>query len=351
MEHLPHTTLIIRFSSVGDIVLSSLLVRAFHDRFPACRVDFLVKQEYAELVRSSPHIGRVIEFPTGGSLRDLGRLRRSLRRERYDLVLDIHDSLRSRFLCLGLPNVRRIRKRKIARFLLVRTKLDAYALFGGAPSVALRYVEAAAEYGVVDDGGGLELHLPPDAFTAAGEVLDREEARRGSRYIGLCPSARHATKIWPAERFAEAALRLGRDHDAALMLLGGEEDRSLCTRVEEAVRNADPGRPVLNLCGQLPLAASAAAIDRCLLVITNDSGLMHVAAARKRPVVAVFGSTVYQFGFFPFGTRHEVVERNDLACRPCTAIGRESCPKGHFRCMLDISVEQVITAADRLLAA
>jgi lipopolysaccharide heptosyltransferase II len=350
MEPLPHTTLIIRFSSVGDIVLSSLLVRAFHNRIPGCRIDVLVKREYADLVRYSPHVGRVIEFPTGGSFRDLWRLRKTLRRERYDLVLDIHDSLRSRFLCFGLNNVRRIRKRKIARFLLLRIKLDLYGLFGGAPSIALRYLEPAAGYGVTDDGGGLELHLPLEAEAAVDAALGKTGAQQSSRFVGLCPSARHRTKIWPADRFSEAAARLGRDLDAAVLLLGGMEDRDRCAEVEEAIRRIDPARTVVNLCGQLSLVASAAAIDRCMLIVTNDSGLMHIAAARRRPVIAIFGSTVYQFGFFPFGTRHEVVEQNDLACRPCTAIGRANCPKDHFRCMLDISVDQVVTAAHRLLA-
>ncbi len=350
MEPLPHTTLIIRFSSVGDIVLSSLLVRTFHNRFPGCRIDFLVKQEYADLVRHSPHVGRVIEFPPGGTFADLRRLRKALQRERYDLVLDIHDSLRSRFLCLGLHNVRRIRKRTIARFLLVRAKLDLYSLFGGAPSVALRYLETAVDYGITDDGGGLELHLPAEAESAVQAALDPGGTERETRFIGIAPSARHATKIWPAERFAAAAIQLGRDQHATILLVGGTEDRIRCAKVQDEIRKLDPSLRVVNLCGQLSLAGSAAALDRCALVITNDSGLMHIAAARRRPVVAVFGSTVYQFGFFPFGTRHEVVEEKNLACRPCTAIGRASCPKRHFRCMLDISVEHVVTAAQRLLA-
>ena len=129
--------LIIRFSSVGDIVLSSLLVRAFRFRFPDAQIDFVVKQEYADLVHFNPNITNVREFPSAGTFKDLVHLRKKIQHNNYDLVVDIHDSLRSRFLCLGAKRAVRINKRKLARFLLVRFKLNVYDKFGGAPGVAV----------------------------------------------------------------------------------------------------------------------------------------------------------------------------------------------------------------------
>ena len=105
----------------------------------------------------------------------------------------------------------------------------------------------------------------------------------------------------------------------------------------------------MNLAGKLNLCETAAMMDKCSVVVTNDSGLMHIAAARKRNVVAIFGPTVKEFGFFPIGTRSVVVENTELDCRPCTHIGLPSCPKGHFKCMNEISTEQVVTSANALL--
>ena len=160
-------TLIIRFSSVGDIVLTTQLVRALRRRFPHSRVDYLVKAEYADLLRHNPHLSRLIEFPAHGKLLDLLQLRKSIRADAYDLVIDVHNSIRSRILCAGMRNVVRIRKRTIARFALVRFKRDIYGWFGGSPPVARRYLDTVKRFGVEDDGLGPELDVPPVAITRA----------------------------------------------------------------------------------------------------------------------------------------------------------------------------------------
>ena len=161
MQGVLHKTLIIRLSSVGDVVLSSPLVRALHGRYPDCQIDFLVKAEYADLVRFNPHVAHVIQFPGGGTLRDLVRLRRTVISSRYDLIIDIHDSIRSRYLSAGAVKVTRVNKRKFARTLLVNFKLDVYDRWGGAPDVAARYLETVTPWGIQDDGGGPEIFSPP----------------------------------------------------------------------------------------------------------------------------------------------------------------------------------------------
>ena len=298
MEQILHKTLIIRFSSVGDIVLSSLLIRCIRNRFPECQIDYLVRSEYADLVRHNPRLSRILEFPAGGTFRDLTRLRRSTRNAGYDLIIDIHDSLRSRFLCFGRRNVVRLRKRKFARFMLVRFKIDLYHLFGGSPSVAVRYLEPLASYGVADDGGGLEIGISPAASDAVDTLLQKTGVAAGIRIIGVCPSAQHATKIWPADRFAEVAARLAAETPAAIALFGTAQEQPACEQVARHVRSTSPLAAVLNFAGTLTLAETVAMIARCELILCNDTGLMHVAAACKRKVVAVFGSTVRQFGFY-----------------------------------------------------
>ena len=342
-------TLIIRLSSIGDIVLSSLLVRVLHRRHPGARIDFLVKSGYTDLVRFSPHLSEVIEFPSRGGLRDLLALRRQLRAARYEVIVDLHDSLRSRFLCAGAAQVRRVRKRKIARFFLVRFKRDLYAMFGGARSVAERYLETVEGYGVQNDGKGLEVFVPEAAVENAASIAAQSGLTDDRPVIGVCPSARHGTKIWPAERFAAVASDLATEQRAAVILFGSEDEQGCCEEIARMINRRSPGVLVLNLAGDLSLMGTAAMMDRCLLVLTNDSGLMHVAAARKRKVVAVFGSTVRQLGFFPYGTESAVVEHLSLGCRPCSHIGLPACPQGHFRCMLEISEDRVLEACRLLL--
>ena len=349
MQEPSHKTLIVRFSSVGDIVLSSLLVRVFRQRFPHAQIDYLVKSEFAELVRYNPHVSHVLEFPQDGRFADLADLRRRIVIEKYDLIVDLHDSFRSRFICAGFSRVVRIKKRKLARFILVKSKWNVYELFGGAPGVAERYLETVRPFGVTDDGGGLELFIPTETDTKMRDRLDDSQLSGGTNMIGLCPSARHNTKIWLKEGFAETASTLAFKYKRPIVLFGSVEDRHHCNEIEEMIRQRSTSISVVNLTGRHSLLETAAAMDHCSIVITNDSGLMHIAAARKRKVVAIFGSTVKEFGFAPFGTENMVVENSSLWCRPCTHIGRTTCPKGHFKCMKEISTSQVIASAQQLL--
>lgn len=344
-------TLIIRLSSVGDVVLSSLLVRTFHTRFPEARLDFLVKEEFAGLVSHNPHLHEVLTFPRNGTFSDLRRLRHEIRSRKYDLIIDIHDSLRSRFLCAGATAVRRVKKRKLARFFLVNFKINLYDRMGGAPSVALRYLEPVRRFGIEDDGLGLDLFFPSASEEYVRELLNESGFDGETTFIGICPAAKHKNKMWPKERYAVAAAELVEKRGLPVMLFGVESERALCEEIARGVTALNPDTRLINLAGKLSLPDTAAAMDFCAVVLTNDSGLMHVAAARKRPVVALFGPTVRELGFFPFGTKSSVVEHPALACRPCTHIGLPECPKGHFKCMNEIAAPQVVRAAENLLTS
>lgn len=345
MQEPLHKTLIIRFSSVGDIVLSSLLVRVLRERFPQIGIDYLVKDEFADLVQYSPHLTRVLEFPGNGSFSDLRELRRRIAASGYDLVIDIHDSLRSRSLCAGLKRVVRVRKRKLARFLLVRFKRNVYQLFGGAPSVAQRYLEPLRPFGIMNDNKGLEIHFPAVTAERSSAALRNAGIPDGTSVIGICPSAKHNTKMWLKERFAEAAATLATSAKAPVVLFGSSDEHQRCAEIKAMMEEKKPEFQIANMAGKFSLLETAAAMDRCSLVITNDSGLMHIAAARRRKVLAIFGSTVKEFGFFPFGTESVVVENESITCRPCTHIGLPACPKGHFKCMNDIPTSRVVEAA------
>jgi heptosyltransferase-2 len=138
-------------------------------------------------------------------------------------------------------------------------------------------------------------------------------------------------------------------YKAKVLLFGGKEEEEYCGDIAQMINASVGSSSAESLAGGISLLESAAAFDACDLVVTNDTGLMHVAAARKRKIVAIFGSTVREFGFFPSSTEHVVVERNGLDCRPCTHIGLSRCPEGHFRCMKEIDVHDVAVAVERLM--
>jgi lipopolysaccharide heptosyltransferase II len=344
-----HKTLIIRFSSVGDIILSSLLLRVFRKRFPNCRIDYLVKAEFADLVRHNPNVTHVMEFPVNGGFKELRKLKQSVSRAGYDLVIDIHGSLRSWYLTFGIPSIVRMNKRRLARFFLVKLKWNVYGKLGGAPGVAERYLETVEQHQIGNDGCGLETFVPADVVTKVNRVLLKAGIDGHKPVIGICPSARHANKMWLQDRFAELGIALAGDGATILLFGKGEEERNRCEAVKHFIEQQSPVAIVINLAGNLSLLETGAAMDRCSVVLTNDSGLMHLAASRKRKVVAIFGPTVKELGFFPYGTDSIVIENSGLSCRPCTHIGLPECPKKHFKCMKDIPTSEVLEAARRML--
>jgi heptosyltransferase-2 len=327
--------LVIRFSSAGDIILTSPFLRALRRRYPEAEVHFAVKEEFASLVAHSPHVDRVVRLPRGAGVGALLRLKSALIAEvggEYDVVFDLHDSLRSRHMRFGMGRRTAIvRKPTLAKWLLVRRKIDRLQPIVAIPE---RYLETGRDMGIVDDGDGLELHI--------GDTLAPIAAAPGRLTVGLAPGARHFTKRWPADRWRALAEDLA-GSGARLVLFGSDDERELCAAIAR-------GLDAMNLAGRSTLLESAAACDVCDVVVTNDSAMSHVAAARRRPVVAIFGSTVRQFGFAPFRTPSEIVENAGLYCRPCSTIGRDRCPEGHFRCMLELPIDAVSGAVRRLAA-
>jgi heptosyltransferase-2 len=334
-------TLVIRLSSIGDIVLASPLIRVFRKQFPSAQIDFLVRKEYAELVRNNKNLNHIYEFDTKTGFSGLRKLKNQLRSEQYDLVIDIHNSLRSRYLrwLLGAGNVVVVHKRIFVRAMLILFKKNFYH---GVISVADRYIISVQKYGIKNDGKGLELFIPEEVRTHAQAQIKKAGCQDAATVIGFCPSARHATKCWPQERFEELGRKLATDVNAKILLFGGPEDKEKCLSIAQSINSFTREGNAVNLSGELSLLETAVAMETCNVIVTNDSGLMHIACAMKKKVVAIFGSTVREFGFFPVGTKNVIVERAGLYCRPCSHIGRSTCPEGHFRCMNEIQVEDVM---------
>lgn len=331
--------LIIRLSSIGDVILTSPLLRQLRERFPAAQIDFLIRREYAELVRYNPHLSNILELEVRRGRAGLKAMKNHLRQVGYDTILDLHGNFRSVFL-RSFPNhppVYKIRKNRIARFLLVKFKINLYRrLYGHPLSVAEKYLRAAAPLGLSPGDLRPELYLPAEA-EEKGEAVWQDLSKENFRAV-MAPGARHFTKRWPAAYYAELIRLIYQKRGWRTLLLGGADELAVIREIQQQTgKEMQQSRA-----GELSLLETFAVIRRAPLFISNDSGLMHAAAAFRIPQIAIFGSTVQELGFFPLNPNARVLENSGLSCRPCSHVGRASCPRGHFKCMMEIGPERVL---------
>lgn len=314
--------LVLRFSSIGDIVLTTPVVRQLKTQLPGAQVHFATKPAYRSLLEANPYVDKL--HLLAGSLRELVR---ELRAERFDFIVDLHNNLRTRLIRLQLPGVlgRAFDKLNWQKYLLVRFKINRL------PPVHIvdRYRAAAAALGIRDDGGGLDYFIPPGQEVVVAEALP--PGFRAGQYAAVAIGAQHATKRLPVEKLIELVQRLA---PRPVVLLGGPEDESTGHVIELAAKGL-----VFNGCGQFSLHQSASLVRQAQFVVSHDTGLMHIAAAFKKEIFSVWGNTVPQFGMYPYRTRFEALEVLGLPCRPCSKIGFGQCPQGHFKCMRDQNLQ------------
>jgi len=324
--------LVIRFSSLGDILLTAPALRALRTRFPESHIDFLVSTGFADAARLLSGADRVLTFDKRSGFRGLCALRSQLSR-RYAIIVDIQNNTRSVFLRSSTFPVFCVKAKRyrLRRWLFIHWKWN---LYHQPRSVALRYLDAAAFLGAVDDGHGLLLAVPPPERVWAENFSPCEPT------VVLCPGSRHFTKRWPVEYWIELGQRFHENGNRVLLVGAADECdllRSISAGIEESAFICDRTIPEV-----------AALLERAAVVVSNDSGLMHLAAGVGTPLVALFGPTIEQFGFYPFRSTAEVMEQT-LCCRPCSAMGSSQCPKSHFRCMKDTKPAMVYLAAQRVM--
>jgi heptosyltransferase-2 len=189
------------------------------------------------------------------------------------------------------------------------------------------------------DGEGSEIHFPGAATEKVTGILSYLGYQFNKPMVVICPGATYFNKKWLADGFIKTARHLINERSAFIIIHGGRDDKELCDNMASQI-----GEGSFSLAGSLSLPESAALLKLSTLVIANDSGLLHLAQSQKRPVVGIYGPTTRELGFFPIEQNSTVVEI-PLSCRPCTPKGLHYCPKGHFRCMKDITPEMVIEAA------
>jgi len=331
--HLLKKILIIRFSSIGDIVLTSPVVRCLRQRFPEAEIHYCTKKQYSGVLEANPYINKIICLDD--SLPDLAG---ELRKQRYDFVVDLHKSLRSIILkrMLARPSAT-FPKLNFAKWLLVNLKINRL----NGRHIVDRYFEAVKPLGVFNDCEGLDYFIP-EKEKYKPEWLP-ESHRSG--YVGFVTGGRHATKIFPPQKILEVCELL----NLPVVLLGGKEDAEKV----EFVAKALPAK-VINACGKFSLHQSAALVEQAKLIITNDTGLMHFAAAFRKKIIVLWGNTVPEFGMYPYlpdRLKENIVffENNNLSCRPCSKIGHPRCPKVHFDCMNKLDAAAIAEAAHKLL--
>jgi len=327
--------LLLRFSSIGDIVLTTPVIRCLHQQLPQAEIHYLTRSTYTPLLRYNPHIHKVWEFE-----KNLSEVISQLRWENFDFIADLHCNWRSYRLRMALRRPSSgFPKLNAKKWLLVNTRINLL------PDIHVvdRYFMAVTKLGITNDAQGIELFIPPDE-TLRSEGLP-ERLQQG--FIALVVGAKHPTKQIPESLALSIVERL----PLPVMLLGGKEDHA---KAENIVKHA--GNKAVNACGKYSLLQSASALSLSQLVITGDTGLMHMATAFRKPMIVVWGNTVPAFGMGPYLPAYSDklvwhAEVNNLPCRPCSKLGFPQCPRGHFKCMLNHSAEEIAEKAREMLSS
>ncbi|MEW6557729.1 MAG: lipopolysaccharide heptosyltransferase II [Elusimicrobiota bacterium] len=316
--------LIVRLSSIGDIVLATPLIRCLRNKYPSAQIDFILKEKYAEILSANPYISNLVLFNG-----NLIKFAKKIKAEKYNIIIDIHRNFRSFILTL-FSNAQIVRYKNFLfqRFLLTELGLNFYRQ---KIPVAQRYLAAVKQLGVVDDNKGIDFFIDEKIKNKFVQLYKFE-------YISICPVAIWKTKRWPKENFIALAKKIIEKYNYNILIFGGKTDFEYCESIKNQIGYTEKTK---NLCG-LSLQETAVVLTKCKHLLTNDTGLMHIAEALKIPVVAFFGPTVEEFGFYPQSAKSKVFAKN-ISCQPCSTKGSQICPGGHFRCMKDITVDEVFS--------
>ncbi len=315
--------LIIRFSSIGDIVLTTPVIRCLQEQVNV-ELHYLTKKAFEPVLAGNPFIDK-LHFLTD-SLDDTIS---SLKLEDFDHIIDLHHNVRTLIIKkkLGKPSSS-FDKLNWQKWVLVQFKMN----FLPKVHIVDRYLKTVEFLGVKNDNAGL------DYFLTNNHSLSLLLPPSHQQYIALVIGAQHATKRLPTNRLIELCKLIKQP----VVLLGGPEDAE---RGETIIAAA--GKHVFNGCGKFKLDQSAFLVKMAKCIITHDTGLMHIAAAFKKPILSVWGNTVPEFGMYPYMADKSVLfEVKGLSCRPCSKIGYEKCPRGHFKCMNNIDLTKISQQAN-----
>ena len=312
--------LIIRFSSIGDIVLTTPVIRCLRKKFPEATIHFLTKKKFAGIVQSNPYIDKVLLLAD-----NLADTIKEITGEKYDHIIDLHHNLRTLRIkqSIKVP-FHSFNKLNIEKWIFTSFKINILP----HKHIVDRYMATVEKLGVVNDGAGLDYFIPENEKIAEDDI----PFSHLHGYVAIAIGAAHNTKKLPVEKLK----RLVEKIEYPIILLGGKED----FENGENIAEADSAK-IYNACGKFSLNESADIVSKAKLVISHDTGLMHIAAAFKKNILSVWGNTVPSFGMVPYQTQYEVFQVNKLWCRPCSKTGYDKCPLGHFKCMNNQSTDAI----------
>jgi ADP-heptose:LPS heptosyltransferase len=321
--------LIIRFSSIGDIVLTTPVIRCLRKKYPAADIHFLTKKGFSGILHTNPYIDTVHSLE-----RDMNVTIEVLKNEQFDYIIDLHHNLRTLRIKRALKEVPFYSFNKLNTRKWIYTSLKINIL--PAKHIVDRYMEAVKALEVVNDGLGLDYFIPGNEKVKDSDI----PFSHSQGYIAIAIGAAHFTKKLPVDKLKQLCSEI----NYPIILLGGKEDDNNGAEIAKI----DPVK-IYNASGKFSLNESADIIRKSKLVISHDTGLMHIAAAFKKNIFSVWGNTVPSFGMYPYLTSYEVFQVNKLWCRPCSKIGFDKCPLGHFKCMREISILTIVENVNRFL--
>lgn len=318
--------LIIRFSSIGDIVLTTPLIRCLKKQLPAVELHYLTKKTFSPVLECNPYLDKIHYMNT-----HMDEVLGELKKEKFDLVLDLHKNLRTFLLKIRLRvKTKSFQKLNVEKFFLVNFKINRLPKC----HIVDRYLETAKSLGIKNDGMGLDYFISEnDQFSMPDLPFQYRDG-----FIGAVIGGQHKTKLFPIDKWVE----LIKKADKPFVLLGGPDDFEMG---EEILRSTN--EKVWNSCGKFGLNQSASLVKLADQIITNDTGLMHIAAAFKKPLISLWGNTSPDFGMYPYFPQDQthkmsMIQVHGLKCRPCSKIGYSKCPKTHFDCMNKIDIDRII---------
>jgi len=314
--------LVIRFSSIGDIVLTTPIVRCLKKQIPNAEIHFLTKANFVSLVENNPYISKI--YSIKDKVVEVGE---ALKKENYDFVIDLHHNLRSAQAKRATGSKAfSFNKLNIEKWLLVNLKINKL------PNIHIvdRYFETVKTLGIVNDNAGLDFFIPEKELVDIPVTFKLNDAG----YHALVVGGSYYTKQIPINKLQEIC----RLSDKPIIVLGGKEDVTTGLQLEKVFADK-----VFSACGKFNISQSASIVQQANKIITSDTGLMHIASAFKKDVFSIWGNTIPEFGMYPYlpGKGSKILEVKNLSCRPCSKLGYSKCPKGHFKCMNEINVKEI----------
>lgn len=309
--------LVIRFSSIGDVVLTTPIVRALKKQVPDSEIHFITKKAFSGILEHNPNIDKIYTIE-----KSISEVLSELKKENYDSIIDLHKNTRTFFLKLklGRPTYS-FPKLNFAKWMLVNLKKASMP----TSHVVDRYFKAVEKLGVKNDLLPCEFHIQ-----SSDEIQINEQfGFNPKHYVAIAIGAQFATKRMPLNKLEEIIQQVPHP----IILVGGETDKQFA----EALLHSFPDKKIVSACGSFTLAQSASIVKQSSVLLTNDTGMMHIASCFEVPTVSVWGNTVPELGMYPYFPVHpelfSIHEVKGLKCRPCSKIGFQKCPRGHFKCM------------------